>query len=241
MAPNDGPLSLADLAQLLMERAEGSLRQSKRFVLGLVGAPAAGKSTLSIDLRDAVNERAGDRISEIAPMDGFHLTNAQLAASNSLARKGEPDTFDAVAYRTRLKRLRSDDRLDVPWPAYDRRLHDPVPAGFVFTPDIRIVITEGNYLLLDTGAWSSMSECFDDSWFLDTDLDLVESRLIDRHRLGGKTDEQARHKTRTSDMPNSRLVIASRHNARVVISASGGSYWVTSATGSQIIDPSSRS
>lgn len=240
MAP-DGevrPMSLGDLARMVMDRAASSPRRSARFVLGIAGPPAAGKSTLSVDLRDAVNERAERRIAEVAPMDGFHMTNAQLEASGLLMRKGEPDTFDAVEYGQRLQRVRSEAGVDVPWPAYDRRLHDPVPDGLVFTSDVRIVITEGNYLFLDSGAWAEVRASLDDAWFLDADLDLVERRLMERHCRGGKTDAAARRKTTVSDMPNAQLVVESKHNARVVICESEGTYWVTSMTDSQIGDPS---
>lgn len=219
-------VSLRDLAQRVVARAAERGPDSTRYVLGIAGPPAAGKSTFSTTLRDEINQRFGARISEVAPMDGFHLTNARLESTGDLKRKGEPDTFDAASYARHVARLRAEGTVDLQWPTYDRNLHDPVPAGVTVGPETRIVITEGNYLLLDSGDWAALREHLDDAWFLDADLALVERRLVARHRAGGKSDEEARRKTTVSDLPNARLVAASKDRADLVLRESNGLYVV---------------
>jgi pantothenate kinase len=219
---SDRTISMAELAAAVAVRAARRRDPGLRYVLGIAGPPAAGKSTLSIALRDELNRRAGRRLAEIAPMDGFHLSNARLQAVGALARKGEPDTFDAAGYARRLASVRHAGDADVAWPTFDRSIEEPVPGGVVFTPDVQIAITEGNYLLLDTGDWASVRTALDEAWFIDADLSLLESRLIARHRQGGKSEAAARTKTSRSDLPNARLVRRTRQRARLVLRVGDG-------------------
>ncbi|MGH3475271.1 MAG: nucleoside/nucleotide kinase family protein [Nocardioidaceae bacterium] len=219
---SDRAISLAELAAAVAVRAARRPDPGLRYVLGIAGPPAAGKTTLSIALRDELNRRSGRRLAEIAPMDGFHLSNARLQADDALDRKGEPDTFDAAGYARRLTSVRHDGDADVAWPTFDRSIEATVPGGVVFTPDVQIAITEGNYVLLDTGDWASVRTVLDEAWFVDADLDLLESRLIVRHRQGGKSAAAARAKTTRSDLPNARLVGPTRQRARLVLHVGDG-------------------
>ncbi|WP_433576845.1 nucleoside/nucleotide kinase family protein [Nocardia brasiliensis] len=219
----DNP-SLSALAERVRAHAAG---RDGQYLLGIAGPPGAGKSTLSVTLRDALNDEAGAPIAEIAPMDGYHLTNAVLRAAESLARKGEPDTFDTAGFLANLRLLR-DTRVGtaVPWPVFDRTLDDPTPAGIVFDRQT-IAIVEGNYLLLDDVAdrqWSAVRLLLDECWYLDAPRDVLEQRLLDRHVHGGRTPAAARVKVRESDLRNADLIAATRSRADLVLYQRGRHY-----------------
>jgi pantothenate kinase len=200
-----------------------------RYLLGIAGPPGAGKSTLSIALRDAINRDAGGMVAEIAPMDGFHLGNDILRATGSLARKGEPDTFDVDGYVAGLRRLRTTPVGEpVAWPTFDRSVDSPVPGGVVFDRQ-SIVLTEGNYLLLDdfgTRRWSAVRALLDECWYLDAARDVIEDRLLHRHIRGGRTPAAAHDKVRDSDLRNADLVAATERRADLVLRVEAGNYAV---------------
>lgn len=212
-----GSLSTAELAAAVADRADRRADPRHRYVLGIAGPPAAGKSTLAVAVRDELNRAAGRRIAEVAPMDGFHLSNVELRRIGALHRKGEPDTFDAAGYARLLASVRGERDTEVAWPTFDRSIEATVSGGVVFTPEVRIAVTEGNYLLLDTGDWAAVRPLLDDAWHLDADPALLEARLIARHRAGGKSEAEARRKTTESDLPNAVLVQRSRHRARLLL------------------------
>ncbi|MFE3222048.1 nucleoside/nucleotide kinase family protein [Nocardia sp. NPDC059228] len=216
--------SLAELAARVRRRADG---HSGRFLLGIAGPPGAGKSTLARGIRDELNLAAGASIAEVAPMDGFHLTNAQLRAAGFLDRKGEPDTFDIDGYVARLRTVReTEPGTPVSWPTYDREIHEPVPGGIVFDRQ-SIVVTEGNYLLLDDRAhpaWAAVRPLLDETWYLDVPRPIIEQRLLRRHIRGGRTLEAARTKVAHSDLRNAALVESTRTRADLVLRKAGRRY-----------------
>jgi pantothenate kinase len=150
-------------------------------------------------------------------MDGFHLADVELDRLGRRDRKGAPDTFDAAGYARLLASVRADGDADVAWPTFDRSIEETVPGGVVITPEVRIVVTEGNYLLLDSGDWAAVRPVLDDAWFLDAELARLEARLLARHRDGGKSYDDARRKTTESDLPNALLVRRTKHRARLVL------------------------
>ncbi|WP_067668364.1 nucleoside/nucleotide kinase family protein [Nocardia miyunensis] len=224
MDRDDAEISLDGLARRVRARAQGC---DGRFVLGIAGPPGAGKSTLAGALRDAVNGLAGDVVAEVAPMDGFHLSNAELRIAGASARKGEPDTFDVAGYLAGLRELRETPAGErVSWPLYDRERHDPVPGGVLFDRHT-IVITEGNYLLLDdVGAarWSVVRHCLDEVWYLDVPVESLRNRLLHRHISGGKSTGFAETKVERSDLMNAQLVAATRDRADLVLYSDGRRY-----------------
>ncbi|MGV9413233.1 nucleoside/nucleotide kinase family protein [Nocardia sp. NPDC003693] len=216
--------TLSELAARLRRHADG---HSGRFILGIAGPPGAGKSTLARGVRDELNLAAGAELAEVAPMDGFHLSNARLRATGDLARKGEPDTFDAAAYVACLRALReTPPGRPVPWPTYSRELHEPVPGGVVFDAH-PIIVTEGNYLLLEDSAapgWSAVRPLLDETWYLDVPRPVIEQRLVRRHIRGGRSPEDAKTKVAQSDLLNARLVESTRARADLVLRKSGRNY-----------------
>ncbi|MFI7524425.1 nucleoside/nucleotide kinase family protein [Nocardia salmonicida] len=215
-------VSVTELAAWVSSRVP----TTHRYVLGIAGPPAAGKSTLSQHLAAAIN-REHAIAAEIAPMDGFHKTSAELDAVGARHRKGQPDTFDVSGFVARLKLLREAPLGEpVPWPIYDRELHDPVPDKIAFSAQ-RLAVVEGNYLLLDQPGWAEVRSQLDEVWFLDADGSIIEQRLTDRHLLGGKTAEQAKAKIADSDMPNAHLIVGTRGRADVVLSETSGNYFVS--------------
>ncbi|MFI5779997.1 nucleoside/nucleotide kinase family protein [Nocardia sp. NPDC051570] len=226
MISENAAWSLGALAERVWARAQG---RGRRFVLGIAGPPGAGKSTFAAALRDAVNARAGAGAAEVAPMDGFHVTNAELRVSGALPRKGEPDTFDVAAYLDRLRAVRETPvGQRVSWPTYDRALHEPVPDGVTFDRQ-PLIITEGNYLLLDDyggAGWSAVREYLDEAWYLDAPVEQLRERLLERHIRGGKSEAFARDKVARSDLMNVELVAKTRERADLVLRAAGRDYLV---------------
>ncbi|WP_198036863.1 nucleoside/nucleotide kinase family protein [Nocardia sp. BMG51109] len=222
----EGEISLTELAARVRDRAAN---RDGRYVLGIAGPPGAGKSTLAAALRDTVNEQAGKAVAEVAPMDGFHLTNAELRVAGALARKGEPDTFDVAGYLDGLRTLReTPPGQRVSLPSYDRLRHEPVPGGVVFDRQ-RIAITEGNFLLFDDvgpAGWSSVREYLDEVWYVDAPADVLRKRLVRRHVHGGKSEQFARSKVADSDLLNAELVATTRERADLVLRAAGRRYRV---------------
>jgi len=143
-------------------------------------------------------------------MDGFHLSNRQLAALGRAQRKGAPDTFDAFGYRNLLQRLRASDRSreTVYAPGFYREIEEPIAASIAIAPQTSLIITEGNYLLLEDDPWPRVREMLDEVWFLDVDDELREERLIARHRQFGRTEQQAKDWVRTTDAPNAERIEA---------------------------------
>jgi pantothenate kinase len=224
----DRPVSIGDLAGLVIEHVHDR-EIGRRFVLGIAGPPAAGKSTLAISLRNQINAQSGGRIAEVAPMDGFHLGNATLITSGKLWRKGAPDTFAVAELTALLVKAREQGVEDISWPTYDRVVHEPVP-GIGFSATTEILIVEGNYLFLDDDGWSAVGRCLDERWYLDANLETVQQRLLDRHVKGGKAIDVARRKISTSDLPNALLVSKTKLHAHLLLQEVNGHYYIAGAS-----------
>lgn len=150
-------------------------------------------------------------------MDGFHLSNAVLHALGRRGRKGAPDTFDAAGYAHLLRRLRDVDAGTVYAPDFDRDLDEPVAAAVAVPPQARLVVTEGNYLLLDDGAWPAARSCLDAVWYVDLPDDERRRRLRARHERHGMDPAAAAAWTEGTDEPNAALVRAARDRADLVV------------------------
>lgn len=175
-----------------VERAVELARSSRRTVLGIAGAPGAGKSTLARRIVSAVDTRLGVGTAVQVPMDGFHLSNAALDALGRHDRKGAPDTFDADGYVALVRRLVAADE-DVVWaPDFDRRVDEPVAGSIAVPRAARLVVSEGNYLLDDTAPWSALPALFTETWFCAVDDGVRLDRLVGRHMRHGRDHDAAR-------------------------------------------------
>jgi len=175
-----------------VERAVELAAGSDRTVLGIAGAPGAGKSTLARRIVTAVDERLGAGTAVQVPMDGFHLSNAALDALGRHDRKGAADTFDADGYVALVRRLVAADE-DVVWaPDFDRRVDEPVAGSIAVPRTTRLVVSEGNYLLDDTAPWSALPALFTETWFCAVDDGVRLDRLVGRHMRHGRDHDAAR-------------------------------------------------
>lgn len=182
------------LAAEIAARAGGRAR----FLVALAGAPGAGKSTLAQALAAALPA------ARVVPMDGFHYDNAVLRVRGLLGRKGAPETFDAGGLLNLLGRLREPGEVAIP--VFDRAADLARAGGEVVTDADRILIVEGNYLLLDAQPWARMRPLFDLTVFIEVPEAELEARLIRRWRDHGLDEAAARARAQGNDIPNARLV-----------------------------------
>lgn len=217
---NDGATpavgTLADLlARLLM--AHGPSRR----IVGVAGAPGAGKTTLVATLTRVLTERDPRVEPAHLPGDGFHLADVELARLGRLDRKGAPDTFDAAGYAALLGRLRDPGSSGTVYaPAFDRTLEQPLAGAIPIAPTCRLVLTECNYLLLAEEPWAQVRCHLDEVWFVEVDDDERRRRLVERHVRFGKSRAAAETWIRDVDEPDADLVAATRPRADVVVVAS---------------------
>jgi len=185
----------------------------RRVVLGLTGPPGAGKSTLAAFIVDYARARMGDTWAAYFPMDGYHLSNAQLKRLGLEHRKGAPPTFDIDGYAAMLSRLTAGAGSDIYVPEYSRTLHEPIAARLVVPAAARLIVTEGNYLALDDARWREARRFIDYLWYVDAADSLREERLVARQIAGGRPEPEAREWVARSDRPNGELVKQSRANS----------------------------
>jgi pantothenate kinase len=195
----------------LVRRAR-ALTSKGRAVLGICGAPGAGKSTLAAGL---VARLGGGAV--VVPMDGFHLHDDELARLGLTERKGAPETFDVTGYAALLRRLREEPDRTVSAPAFDRSRELVVEDAITVRPGHALVVTEGNYLLHDGPGWSALRPLLDEVWFVETAEDQRLDRLVERHVAHGKPRELASRWARGSDQVNAALVARTRTWADVVV------------------------
>jgi pantothenate kinase len=192
------------------------LTAGPRRILGVAGAPGAGKSTIAAAVVRALGSAAA-----LLPMDGFHLAGAELLRLGRRDRMGAPDTFDTAGYLALLRRLREAGPEPVYAPTFDRRIEEPVAGAILVEPTVPLVVTEGNYLLLDRGGWQQVRPLLDEAWFVAVNDHVRVDRLIQRHIRHGKTSTEARDWVLRSDEANARLIAATRERADLVITDSG--------------------
>ena len=200
--------------QVLAERLEALAGTRARVIAGIVGAPGAGKSTLAATVAAALRGR-GVAVA-VVPMDGFHLADVALDALGRRDAKGAVDTFDGAGFGALLARIAAAD--ETVWaPAFDRELEQPIAGSIPVHPDVRIVLTEGNYLLLPEDPWNRVRTLLDEAWYLDIDGDLRYSRLVERHVRFGKSRAAAEAWVRAVDEPNAARITPTADRADLVL------------------------
>ena len=194
----------------LVERARQLVERGGR-VLGIAGVPGAGKSTLAERLVDAWGPTAC-----LLPMDGFHLADDELHRLGRHDRKGAPDTFDVDGYVAALHRVRVRSS-DVVVPRFDRSLEAAIAGSLRIATSAQLVVTEGNYLLLDEPGWRDVRPLLDEAWLITADEDERIAQLVDRHEAHGRDRLAATDWVHTVDQPNARRIEAASTAADLVI------------------------
>jgi len=195
-----------ELAAVIRQKATGQ----GRFLTALAGPPGAGKSTLAAALVDALGQGA-----KAVPMDGFHYDDRVLISRGARDRKGAPDTFDAQGFFHLLRRLRSEGEVAIP--LFDRDLEISRAGADIVTPEDRLLVVEGNYLLLNEAPWPQAAPLFDLTVWIDVPEAELDRRLLARWAHYGKTPAQARAWIDGNDMPNIRRVTRNSRAADVVV------------------------
>lgn len=209
-ATGDGLAGLAERAGRALHPERG--RPSGRRLIGIAGEPGAGKSLLAATLVELVGPRAA-----AVPLDGFHLSDSELERQGLRDRKGAPETFDAWGYAALLGRLRARPPHTVYAPGFERVLEQPLAAAVAVAPEVEVVVTEGNYLLLDRPEWRAARSELDEVWFVQVDRVLRLDRLVARHETFGKRQAEARLWVERVDEPNARQVAATGSRADLVV------------------------
>ncbi len=200
------------LGPALVERARELLASGRRTVLGITGAPGAGKSTLAMALAVELGESA-----RLVAMDGFHLAEAELRRLGRHDRKGAPDTFDVCGYVAMLRRLRTSTDPVVYAPRFERAIEEPIACAVAVRREVPLVITEGNYLLVADGDWAGVRPRLDECWYAEpVEADRLE-RLIARHESFGRSPEEARERAFGSDQRNADVVAATKSRADLIV------------------------
>ncbi|MFF8406993.1 nucleoside/nucleotide kinase family protein [Streptomyces sp. NPDC014846] len=202
----------------LLARARGLTADGRRAVLGIAGGPGSGKTTLAEHLVRALNAQGPARAAHV-PMDGFHLADAELDRLGRRDRKGAPDTFDAAGYAALLRRLREDNDEVVYAPGFERVLEQPIAGAVPVPPAARLVVTEGNYLLLEEGSWARVRSCLDEVWYCEIAEDERIRRLVARHEEFGKDPEAALAWVLGTDQRNAGLTATTRDRADLLVTA----------------------
>jgi pantothenate kinase len=188
-----------------------------RRILGIAGAPGAGKTTYAAG-EVARSERSGVPAAYV-PMDGFHLADVELDRLGRRDRKGAIDTFDGHGYLALLRRIAVETRNTVYAPSFERTLEQPIAGAIAVEPGTRVVLTEGNYLLDESAPWADVRTALTEVWFCEVSDALRRQRLVARHVEFGKTPEHAREWVDEVDQRNAERIEATRTRADVVVRA----------------------
>ncbi len=193
-------MHLDALASEIVARAPGH----ERFIVAISGPPGAGKSTLAEALNGCLDENGQN--TAIVAQDGFHFDNCILEKEGWLDRKGAPHTFDVNGFHHTLQRIRNDNE-NVHVPVFDRSIELARAGAQEIKLSDRIIVVEGNYLLLNQQPWSRLKPQFDFTILLKVDMSELKNRSIARWLHYGYTREQASNWAESNDMPNAKFVL----------------------------------
>lgn len=208
------------LEDLLRRVADLQQAQAAPVIIGVVGAPGAGKTTLVEHLVRRLNSDEADPERQLhahVPMDGYHLADVELTRLGRLDRKGAPDTFDAHGYAALLRRLREPREAVVYAPGFERTIEQPIAGAIPVFPSATTILTEGNYLLLDEPGWRNVRDECTEIWYCEQDDELRVERLIARHIRFGKSPAAAADWVANVDEKNAELIRSTRDRADLVV------------------------
>jgi pantothenate kinase len=211
---------LPDDASMLADRIRALHRPGSRVLIGIIGAPGAGKSTLSAAVLAQLATGPAPLASALVAMDGYHLAQHVLDAAGLAEIKGAPQTFDAAGYVALLERIAGGRGADevIYAPEFRRALEEPIAGAVPVGPDVDVVLTEGNYLLSDEPPWHRVGELLTEAWYLDVPDELRLERLVSRHIAFGRTPEVSLDRATTgTDGRNARYVARTRPRADLLI------------------------
>ncbi len=199
----------------LIASAEVLLGTGERHFLAVAGAPGSGKSTVAEELYDALDARHPGQVA-VLPMDGFHYDDAVLKQTNRLPWKGAPDTFDVGGLKSVLQRLRSGAERNVAVPVFDRALEISRGSARLIPQSVKLIIVEGNYILLGDEPWCQLADCFDLTVMIDVPESELRARLRQRWVGFGLNEQEIAHKLDGNDLPNGRVVVEKSRPADMI-------------------------
>lgn len=208
-------LTDAAIDALIEALLHASIDDDRRGVVGIAGVAGSGKSTLAQRVVEGLCKRQAG-VAALIPMDGFHMTNAELDERGWRSRKGAPYTYDVQSYRDLLLRFRSR-RACGPYPVYCRKAHEPIMSDQEVTADTRWVVSEGQYLLCDERPWSDLAGVLDQAWWLDVSKEYAQAGVMKRDLSVGRSVEEAREKYDRNDRLNVQYVLTHRRKADRVL------------------------
>lgn len=201
------------LPELCRQRITNLLASGRRRILGITAAPGAGKSTLA----QVIATQFGQAV-QVVPMDGFHLANSELLRLGRRGRKGAPDTFDAAGYVNLMRRLKHQTADEVVYaPDFRREVEEAIAGTIAVDPATQLIVTEGNYLLLEDAPWNQLPAVLDEIWYLDVPTELRRARLLARHMHFGRTEQQALDWMASTDEPNALRIAQGRSRSDVQV------------------------
>ena len=206
-------IELNSIDEALSRIKDLALKHSSRFIIGIVGKPGAGKSTLTSHLIENLPKNSVS----LVPMDGYHLSNQQLKNLGLSDRKGAFNTFDSNGYVSLLKRINTETDQDIYFPVFHREIEESYAADGVVLANTKIVLTEGNYLLFDKAGWEKVAAELTEIWYININDDVRIERLVKRHEFYGKDKESAFNWATGSDEINAKIVESTASKADVII------------------------
>lgn len=199
-------MNLTSLATTIIEQAGNATRH----IVAVAGPPASGKTTLAARLCKEITDR-GESCSAV-PMDGYHLDNPILKAKGLFERKGAPETFDALGFLHLISRLR-DNSGEVYIPVFDRSQDLAIAGSALIKEECKIVVVEGNYLLLKNDPWKELKQYWDTTIFVNPGLSVLEERLLNRWLEHGLDFSDAIDRAQRNDIPNAKYVLKNSVNS----------------------------